>query len=155
MMNCRRCGEILNANANFCWHCGANQSQSNAPDTQALPVVSIPEGLARGVHLGPKGSHGDELVMVTGLDAGTRFELVADGSSAGRDENCGILLNDVSVSRIHAEFSRTANGRIAVRDLNSLNGTYVNGARVESATLSSGDEVQIGKYKLVFWEASK
>jgi pSer/pThr/pTyr-binding forkhead associated (FHA) protein len=93
--------------------------------------------------------------MVTGLDAGTRFELVADGSSAGRDENCGIWLNDVSVSRIHAEFSRTANGRIAVRDLNSLNGTYVNGARVESATLSSGDEVQIGKYKLVFWEASK
>ncbi len=155
MMNCRRCGEILNANANFCWSCGANQSESSAPDTQAVPVVSFPEGSARGVNTGPKGSHGDELVLVTGLEAGTRFELAASISSAGRDEKCEILLDDISVSRIHAEFARTANGRIALRDLNSLNGTYVNGSRVESATLGSGDEVQIGKYKLVFWEASK
>ena len=155
MMNCRRCGEILNANANFCWSCGANQSESSAPDTQAIPVVSIAEGLARGVNTGPKGSHGNELVLVTGIEAGARFEFTADLWNAGRAESCEILLDDISVSRIHAEFTRTANGRIALRDLNSLNGTYVNGVRVESVTLSSGDEVQIGKYKLVFWEASK
>lgn len=154
-MNCRRCGEILNANANFCWSCGASQAESNAPDTQAVPVVTILEGLSRGINTGPKGEHGDELVVAAGLEAGVRFEVGSAVVQAGRDEKCGILLDDVSVSRFHAEFSRTANGRIALRDLNSLNGTYVNGARVESATLGSGDEVQIGKYKLVFWEASR
>ena len=117
--------------------------------------MSIAEGLARGVNTGPTGSHGNELVLVTGIEAGARFEFTADITNAGRAESCEILLDDISVSRIHAEFTRTANGRIALRDLNSLNGTYVNGVRVESVTLSSGDEVQIGKYKLVFWEASK
>ena len=66
-----------------------------------------------------------------------------------------ILLDDVSVSRHHALITRTASGRITLRDLNSLNGTYVNGARVEETTLHSGDEVQIGKYKLVFWAATQ
>jgi len=60
----------------------------------------------------------------------------------------------VSVSRHHAVFTRTASGRITVRDLNSLNGTYVNGARVEETSLHSGDEIQIGKYKLIFWQAA-
>ena len=64
------------------------------------------------------------------------------------------MLDDVSVSRHHAIFTRTASGRITLRDLNSLNGTYVNGTRVEETTLHSADEVQIGKYKLVFWEAT-
>ena len=108
-----------------------------------------------GVHTGPKGSHGHELVLVSGPEAGTRFELASQVIFVGRDESCGILLDDVSVSRNHAEFSRTANGHVALRDLNSLNGSYVNGTRVETVTLGSGDEVQIGKFKLVFWEASR
>ncbi len=61
----------------------------------------------------------------------------------------------MSVSRHHAVFTRTASGRITLRDLNSLNGTYVNGKRVEETTLHSADEVQIGKFKLVFWEATR
>jgi len=73
----------------------------------------------------------------------------------GRHENSDLLLDDVSVSRHHAIFTRTASGRITLRDLNSLNGTYVNGTRVEETTLHSADEVQIGKFKLVFWEATR
>jgi pSer/pThr/pTyr-binding forkhead associated (FHA) protein len=94
------------------------------------------------------------LVIASGTSAGTRFELVNEITSTGRHEASDILLDDVSVSRHHAIFTRTASGRITLRDLNSLNGTYVNGKRVEETALHSADEVQIGKFKLVFWEAT-
>ena len=153
-MHCRRCGEILNANANFCWSCGAPQHEATSAETVAVPVVSAPEALHPNVTPGLTGEHRDELVIASGLTAGTRFELVAEITAVGRHENSNLLLDDVSVSRHHAVFTRTGSGRITLRDLNSLNGTYVNGARVEETTLHSADEVQIGKFKLVFWEAT-
>jgi pSer/pThr/pTyr-binding forkhead associated (FHA) protein len=102
---------------------------------------------------GPSGTHGDELVVVHGAEAGRRYSIRNEVTSVGRDEENDIILDDVSVSRHHAVFTRTASGRITLRDLNSLNGTYVNSKRVEEVTLRSGDDVQIGKFKLVFWEA--
>ncbi|MDE3065877.1 MAG: FHA domain-containing protein [Acidobacteriota bacterium] len=107
-----------------------------------------------GVNRNPRGAHGDELVVASGPDAGTRYELVKETTTVGRHESSDLLLDDVSVSRHHAVFTRTASGRITLRDLNSLNGTYVNGARVEETALHSADEVQVGKFKLVFWEAA-
>ena len=154
-MNCRRCGEILNANANFCWSCGAPQHDAGSPETIAVPVIGTFETLHTEVDIGPRGAHLDELVIVSGQTAGTRFELTSETTSVGRHETSDLLLDDVSVSRHHAVFTRTASGRITLRDLNSLNGTYVNGARVEETTLHSADEVQIGKFKLVFWEATQ
>lgn len=154
-MNCRRCGEILNANANFCWSCGAPQMTATSPETVAVPVVSAPEVLQPYARTDPRGPHGDELVIASGPTAGTRLELEKEVTSVGRHENSDILLDDVSVSRHHAVFTRTASGRITLRDLNSLNGTYVNGARVEETALHSADDVQIGKFKLVFWEATQ
>ena len=74
-MNCRRCGEILNANANFCWSCGAPQHDANSPETVAVPVVTAAEVLHPGTNRGPNGEHGDELVIAAGLDAGSRIEL--------------------------------------------------------------------------------
>ena len=153
-MNCRRCGEILNANANFCWLCGAPQHDATSPETVAVPVVSAPETMHPDSNTGLHGAHQDELVVAYGMIAGTRFTLDREITSAGRHEASDLLLDDVSVSRHHAVFTRTASGRITLRDLNSLNGTYVNGARVEETTLHSADEVQIGKFKLIFWEAT-
>ena len=153
-MNCRRCGEILNANANFCWSCGAPQHGETSPETIAVPVVAVPDTLHPGSSHGPRGAHVDELVIASGITAGARFELAKEIMSVGRHENSDLLLDDVSVSRHHAIFTRTTSGRITLRDLNSLNGTYVNGVRVEETTLHSADEVQIGKFKLVFWEAT-
>jgi hypothetical protein len=153
-MNCRRCGEILSANANFCWSCGAPQLDVHSPETIAMPVVTAAETPITNAQKGPVGTHTDELVVITGNAAGSRFELLQEITSAGRDEKSDLLLDDVSVSRHHAIFTRTASGRVTLRDLNSLNGTYVNGARVEETTLHSADEVQIGKFKLVFWEAT-
>jgi hypothetical protein len=154
-VNCRRCGEILNANANFCWSCGAPQHDATSPETIAVPVVSAIDSTFANAITGPNGVHGDELVIASGKEAGSRFELDNVATTVGRHEASDLLLDDVSVSRHHALFTRTASGRLTLRDLNSLNGTYVNGARVEETTLHSGDEVQIGKFKLVFWEATK
>jgi pSer/pThr/pTyr-binding forkhead associated (FHA) protein len=69
--------------------------------------------------------------------------------TSGRHPDSDIFLDDVTVSRRHAEFHRGPNG-FSVRDVGSLNGTYVNRERVESANLNNGDEVQIGKFRLVF-----
>jgi len=119
-----------------------------------MPVVSAVETPISSAEKGPVGSRIDELVIITGNAAGTRFDLVKEVTTAGRDQSSDLLLDDVSVSRHHAIFTRTASGRVTLRDLNSLNGTYVNGTRVEETTLHSADEVQIGKFKLVFWEAA-
>jgi FHA domain len=89
------------------------------------------------------------LVVRRGPNAGARFLLDHDVTTSGRHPDSDIFLDDVTVSRRHAEFHRGQAG-FTVRDVGSLNGTYVNRERVESATLSNSDEVQIGKFRLVF-----
>jgi pSer/pThr/pTyr-binding forkhead associated (FHA) protein len=88
------------------------------------------------------------LVVRRGPNAGARFLLDHDVTTSGRHPDSDIFLDDVTVSRRHAEFHRDG-ATFTVRDVGSLNGTYVNRERVEAATLSSGDEVQIGKFRLV------
>ena len=89
------------------------------------------------------------LVVRRGPNAGARLLLDHDVTTSGRHPDSDIFLDDVTVSRRHAEFHRGASG-FTVRDVGSLNGTYVNRERVESATLNNSDEVQIGKFRLVF-----
>ncbi len=89
------------------------------------------------------------LLMQRGPSAGARFLLDADRTSAGRSPDADIFLDDVTVSRKHAEFIR-AGDDFAVRDVGSLNGTYVNRTRIDQATLQPGDEVQIGKFRMTF-----
>jgi hypothetical protein len=93
------------------------------------------------------------LVVRRGPNAGSRFLLDTDVTTAGRHPESDIFLDDVTVSRRHAEFRRER-GQFSVRDVGSLNGTYVNRERVEQATLSNSDEVQIGKFRLVFLASS-
>ncbi|ACQ80355.1 FHA domain containing protein [Beutenbergia cavernae DSM 12333] len=89
------------------------------------------------------------LIVQHGPNSGARFLLDAESTSAGRDTRADIFLDDVTVSRRHADFRREEGGFV-VRDVGSLNGTYVNRERIESARLKAGDEVQIGKYRLTF-----
>ncbi|MDR2565647.1 MAG: FHA domain-containing protein [Bifidobacteriaceae bacterium] len=89
------------------------------------------------------------LVVQRGPNAGSRFLLDADSTSAGRSTKSDIFLDDVTVSRRHATFDRQ-DADFWVHDLGSLNGTYVNRERVDEALLRAGDEVQIGKYRLTF-----
>ncbi|WP_432564501.1 FHA domain-containing protein [Kineococcus sp. SYSU DK003] len=94
------------------------------------------------------------LVVRRGPNAGSRFLLDAERTSAGRHQTSDIFLDDVTVSRKHAEFLRApdpASGPgFRVRDVGSLNGTYVNRERIDDALLKAGDEVQIGKYRLEY-----
>ncbi len=89
------------------------------------------------------------LVVKRGPNAGSRFQLDKNVITAGRHPESDIFLDDVTVSRRHAEFTRVGDG-YEVADTGSLNGTYVNREAVESSALANGDEVQIGKFRLVF-----
>jgi pSer/pThr/pTyr-binding forkhead associated (FHA) protein len=88
------------------------------------------------------------LVVKRGPNAGSRFPLHQPVRSAGRDPRSDIFLDEVTVSRRHAEF-RSERGELRVVDIGSLNGTYVNGQLIDSAVLTDGDEIQMGKFRLV------
>lgn len=90
------------------------------------------------------------LVVRRGPNTGARFLLDADVTSVGRHPNADIFLDDVTVSRRHAEFLRHRTA-FEVKDLGSLNGTYFDGVRIETALLSDGAEVQVGKFRLTFY----
>jgi pSer/pThr/pTyr-binding forkhead associated (FHA) protein len=111
------------------------------------PAQAGTESTVSGVEGLPAGSA--LLVVKRGPNAGSRFLLDQATTSAGRHPDSDIFLDDVTVSRRHAEF-RLENNEFHVVDVGSLNGTYVNREPVDSAVLANGDEVQIGKFRLVF-----
>lgn len=90
------------------------------------------------------------LIVLRGPNTGARFLLDADEVSSGRHPSSDIFLDDVTVSRRHAVFARSEQG-YEVRDVGSLNGTYVNRERIDNQVLEQGDEVQIGKFRLVYY----
>jgi pSer/pThr/pTyr-binding forkhead associated (FHA) protein len=92
------------------------------------------------------------LIVKRGYEEGSRFLLDTELTSVGRHPKADIFLDDVTVSRHHAEFVRTGK-HFLVRDLASLNGTYYQGRRVEEILLEDGAEIQVGKFKLTFCAA--
>jgi len=118
----------------------------NEPDGLLAPTARSPiEDLPAGSAL---------LVVKRGPNAGSRFLLDQPVTSAGRHPGSDIFLDDVTVSRRHAEF-RWENDEVHIIDVGSLNGTYVNRQAAESAVLVNGDEVQIGKFRLTFLTTPK
>ena len=115
-------------------------SDSLSPEEQSA-VSALPAGSAL-------------LIVRRGAGVGSRFLLDQDVTVAGRHPDADIFLDDVTVSRKHAEFIRSGN-RFSVTDLGSMNGTYADGSRVDSADLSHGDEVQIGKFRMTFFSSDK
>ncbi|KAB1646475.1 MULTISPECIES: FHA domain-containing protein [unclassified Pseudoclavibacter] len=98
------------------------------------------------------------LIVRQGPNVGSRFLLDSDVVTVGRHPHADIFLDDVTVSRRHAEFRRTGTGAAVgydVVDLGSLNGTYLNGTRIESAHLEDGAEVQIGKFRLTYYPSRR
>ncbi|HLM63528.1 MAG TPA: FHA domain-containing protein [Acidimicrobiales bacterium] len=147
---CSRCGHRNPSGANFCSSCGAPLAPAREDSTT---VVFVPEQLEGegdfAVELDAIPAGVGLLVVKRGPNIGSRFALDADVVAAGRHPKSDIFLDDITVSRRHAEIVREADGYV-VRDAGSLNGTYLNRERVESATLKDGDELQIGTFKLVF-----
>ena len=122
---------------------------AEAEGHESAPAAEAP---VQGVDALPAGSA--LLVVKRGPNAGSRFLLDRDTTSAGRHPDSDIFLDDVTVSRRHAEFRRDAHG-VKVRDVGSLNGTYVNRDRIDEVLLNNGDEVQIGKYRLVYYASGQ
>ena len=112
------------------------QVHTDVPQPDLAAVEGLPPGHAL-------------LIVQRGPTAGARFLLDTERTLAGRHPSADIFLDDVTVSRRHAEFLAHESGYI-VRDVGSLNGTYVNRERIDSAVLVAGDEVQIGKYRLTY-----
>ena len=93
------------------------------------------------------------LISTRGAVSGSRYLLDEDEITVGRDPRADILLDDSTVSRSHAVFRRV-NGACSVIDAGSLNGTYVNRQRVDQKQLNNGDEIMIGKFRLVYFTNS-
>jgi pSer/pThr/pTyr-binding forkhead associated (FHA) protein len=165
MIYCTNCGHANPDGSNFCSQCGSplekhateQEDVARAGDTtRTMPTVPEPAESAlstddeAAVNALPKGSA--LLIVRRGAEAGSRFLLDTETTSVGRSQDADILLDDISVSRRHAVFSRTAGG-VVVKDVGSLNGTYVNRQMVDEQLLQPGDEVQIGKFRLVYYAA--
>ena len=115
---------------------------------QAIEAVDVTPDEQAAIKALPSGSA--LFIVRRGPNLGARFLLDADITTVGRHPNADIFLDDVTVSRRHAEFRRSGS-EFEVRDLASLNGTYLENERIERSPLSDGDEVQVGKYRLTFF----
>lgn len=150
-MFCNQCGHRNPEGANFCSSCGGVlEHPADEPATITLaPVEGEPadDEIVVAVHDIP--ADAGLLVVKRGPNVGSRFLLDPACTSIGRHPESDIFLDDVTVSRRHAEVTRSDRGFV-VRDVGSLNGTYLNRERIEEAVLRHGDELQIGKFRLVF-----
>ena len=154
---CNQCGHRNPPGSNFCSSCGAALDLQAGDDTTMTIVFSpsedreLEDELSLGLDDLPEGV--GMLVVRKGPNAGSKYLLDAEVTRAGRHPDSDIFLDDITVSRRHVEITRRADG-YTLRDVGSLNGTYVNRDRVEEASLSNGDELQIGKFKLVFFSGA-
>lgn len=92
------------------------------------------------------------LIVIAGPNKGARFLINSEVTGIGRDPKKEIFLDDITVSRAHAQITRSATGEFRIVDLGSLNGSYVNAHQVQDSTLAVGDEIQIGKYRLTYFK---
>jgi len=151
---CTNCGHRNTAPARFCSSCGAVLGSDSGEETTITfaPVDATGEVLDDDVAMAV-GELADSAAMVVvkrGPNAGSKFILENDVTKAGRHPDSDIFLDDITVSRRHAEILRVPGG-YSVRDAGSLNGTYLNRERIDDAPLINGDELQIGKFRLVFF----
>ena len=146
MAKCSGCGAEVSAEATVCPQCGARLTEPTA----AFDPVGVDADEAKPV-VAP--SETPVLVVRKGPQPGERFFVDRAKLTIGRDPESDIFLNDMTVSRTHAVIECEGNV-VTVKDAGSLNGTYLNGEIVESATLANGDVLQIGTFQMLFLSGS-
>jgi pSer/pThr/pTyr-binding forkhead associated (FHA) protein len=137
---CPECGAAVPVGGNFCTVCGAAIEEVEDRTQQLAALATDADGPPM-------------LVVVKGENSGSRYALASDLVTIGRHPDSDIFLDDVTVSRRHAQVRRERGGFV-VEDVGSLNGTYVNGERIERAVLRDADQVQVGKFRFVVIGAS-
>ena len=149
---CNDCGHRNPEGVNFCSSCGNALATGGDDATVTLRPVDHGESADESPAFAPgEVPHGSGVLVVTrGPNVGARYVLEAGVTRAGRHPDSDIFLDDITVSRRHAEITQEVDGTFAIADVGSLNGTYVNRERIDKASLLPHDEVQIGKFKLVY-----
>ncbi|MET0999435.1 MAG: FHA domain-containing protein, partial [Marmoricola sp.] len=168
MPYCSQCGSQNSESSRFCSQCGTPLAPTGTMPEQGGEPADSTQTITFGAPAKPEADDRDSLnpadaaavdalpggsallVVQRGPGAGSRYLLDTDLSTVGRNPESDIFLDDITVSRRHVEFRR-ADESFRVHDVGSLNGTYLNGDRVDDAELQNGDEVRIGKFRLVFF----
>lgn len=149
---CPECGFQNPEAANYCARCGALLVKEEAGADTTMTFTPEEGEDETGVVLDEIGIKGPALVVRSGGGrAGEIFQPQGERTTIGRSPDCGIFLDDVTVSRRHAVLLER-DGEFLIEDQGSLNGTFLNRRRIESSRLEDGDEVQIGKYRMTFLE---
>jgi pSer/pThr/pTyr-binding forkhead associated (FHA) protein len=143
---CPECGAEVSAAMKFCTECGTKLDPGQSTVSYA---PSFGEDIEPGTSGGAAGAALIEMDQVEGTAGRRMHDLGDDVVSVGRGQESSIFLDDVTVSRKHAEIVR-GDGGYRIRDVGSLNGTYVNRVRVDAVDLRNGDEIQVGKYRFRF-----
>ena len=149
-VTCHNCGHEDKQASRFCPSCGNKIVNESEENTDVFEIVdSVPHENDRAQFPQDCGL----LVVESGPKAGARYGLEEEMVTIGRHSGAGIFLDDITVSRQHAQIER-ANDQYLVRDVGSLNGTYINRERIDTAQLQDGDEVQIGRFRFFFFHGT-
>jgi pSer/pThr/pTyr-binding forkhead associated (FHA) protein len=164
---CSQCGSQNSETSKFCSQCGSPLTPAASESTPTDATATITFGAPAKAEADDRALNAADaaavdalparsalLVVQRGPGAGSRYLLDTDLSTVGRHPESDIFLDDITVSRRHVEFRREApdaGGSFRVHDVGSRNGTYLNGDRVDDAELQNGDEVRIGKFRLIFF----
>ena len=157
LIRCPSCGQVAVPDSRFCSACGASLSAATGATTSmpaaadastSGPLPALDEKI-----LAAFGNGEAVLVVHRGPDEGARFPLSGHEMTMGRSPDATIFLDDVTVSRKHAQLSLHGT-TWRLTDMGSLNGSYVNRQRIDTHDLENGDEVQIGKYRFIFYQAA-
>ena len=152
-IHCPECGFVVGEGSNYCPRCGAYLGAEPAAKddvTTATYIIDDTTGELRPVDVTDVAAESGALVIRSGGGrVGQSFPLTGERMTIGRSPEAAVFLDDVTVSRDHAELVRRS-GAWYLDDSGSLNGTYVNRRRIESHKLEDGDELQVGKYKLTY-----
>jgi pSer/pThr/pTyr-binding forkhead associated (FHA) protein len=148
MKVCPNCGAEVTARMKFCAECGTklDRGQSTVSYAPSFGEEGLDAAITGG---GVEAAALIELDQVEGTAGRRMHDIGEDVVTVGRSPESDIFLDDVTVSRTHAELERSTKG-YRIRDVGSLNGTYVNRVRVDAVDLRNGDEIQIGKYRFKF-----